>query len=108
MIKFSDRAVKEIKRIIEDQCLPEETGVRLGLKGGGCSGFSYTLGFETEKNDFDVLYEDHGIKIIVDIKSNLYLNGTTIDFNDKLLNRGFVFDNPNAKSNCHCGSSFSV
>ena len=82
--------------------------LRVGVKGGGCSGFSYLLDLTESQKDSDEIFEQHGIKIIVDPKSLLYLNGTTIDFKDEIMGRGFVFQNPNATSSCGCGSSFSA
>lgn len=109
-ITLTETAAKEIKSIIADQNLdPEKTRLRVGVKGGGCSGFSYMLDLtEEEKGEMDEEMESHGVKILVDMKSNLYLNGTEIDFKDEVMGRGFVFKNPNATSTCGCGSSFSI
>jgi iron-sulfur cluster assembly protein len=106
---LSEVAAKEIQSIIKDQELDaEKVRLRVGVKGGGCSGFSYVLDLTESQKDSDELFEQHGIKIICDPKSLLYLNGTTIDFRDELMGRGFVFSNPNATSSCGCGSSFSA
>ena len=109
-IKLSEAAAKEIRHIIKEQGLPEmETRLRVGVKGGGCSGFSYMLDLtEEQKGDADEEMEAHGVKILCDMKSYLYLNGTEIDFKDEVMARGFVFKNPNATSSCGCGSSFSA
>jgi len=108
VIALTERAVKEIRRIIEDQKLPEQTALRVGVKGGGCSGFSYTLGFDDQLSEVDQLNEVEGVKVVCDPKSFLYLNGTQIDFEDNLMGRGFKFGNPNASKSCGCGESFSV
>lgn len=102
-------AAREVKTIIEQQELDaEKVRLRVGVKGGGCSGFSYILDLTEVKKDTDEEIEQHGVKIICDPKSLLYLNGTTIDFKDEIMGRGFVFTNPNANSTCGCGSSFAV
>ena len=109
-INLSEAAAKEIKTIIKDQGLPEnETRLRVGVKGGGCSGFSYMLDLtEDAPTESDEQLESHGVKILCDMKSYLYLNGVEIDFKDEVMGRGFVFKNPNATSTCGCGSSFSA
>jgi len=109
-IMLSEAAAKEIRDIIKQQSLPEEnTRLRVGVKGGGCSGFSYLLDLTEEpKGDSDEEVESHGVKILCDMKSYLYLNGVEIDFKDEVMGRGFVFKNPNATSTCGCGSSFSA
>lgn len=107
-ISLSEKAVTEVKRIVAEQDLPEGTGLRVGVKGGGCSGFSYTLGFDDNQNPTDQLSEVDGVQIMCDPKSFLYLNGTVVDFEDNLMGRGFKFTNPNASKSCGCGESFSV
>jgi iron-sulfur cluster assembly protein len=109
-ITLSETAAREIKTIIKQQELPEEqTRLRVGVKGGGCSGFSYMLDLTEEaKSDADEEMDSHGVKILCDMKSYLYLNGTEIDFKDEVMGRGFVFKNPNATSTCGCGSSFTA
>jgi iron-sulfur cluster assembly protein len=109
-IMLSETAAKEIKKIIEDQKLPAEaTKLRVGVRGGGCSGFTYMLDLTEEpKTENDEELEAHGVKILVDMKSYLYLNGVEIDFKDEVMGRGFVFKNPNATSTCGCGSSFTA
>lgn len=108
MISLTERAASEVKRIVSEQKLPEATGLRVGVKGGGCSGFSYTLGFDDQVGETDQIYEIDGVRVICDPKSFLYLNGTQIDFEDNLMGRGFKFGNPNASKSCGCGESFSV
>ena len=108
-IEVTETAVREIKTIIEQQELnAEKAHLRLGVKGGGCSGFSYMLDLTEQQNEGDEMFEQHGIKVVCDPKSYLYLNGTTVDFKDEVMGRGFVFNNPNATSSCGCGSSFSA
>jgi iron-sulfur cluster assembly protein len=108
VIILTDRAVKELHRILQEQKLPEVTALRVGVKGGGCSGFSYTLGFDDQISETDQLTEVDGVRVVCDPKSFLYLNGTQIDFEDTLMGRGFKFGNPNASKTCGCGESFSV
>lgn len=106
---LTDKAAGEIKSIIAQQELDvENVRLRVGVKGGGCSGFSYLLDLTENQKDTDELVEQHGVKIICDPKSLLYLGGVTIDFKDELMGRGFVFNNPNASATCGCGSSFSA
>jgi len=109
-ILLTEKAANEIKKIVKEQGLPEtETRLRVGVKGGGCSGFSYMLDLTEEpKGDMDEEMESQGVKILVDMKSGLYLDGTEIDFKDEVMGRGFVFKNPNATSSCGCGSSFTA
>jgi len=109
-ITLSESAAREIKSIIQQQNLPaDQTKLRVGVKGGGCSGFSYMLDLTEEpKAEGDEELEAHGVKILCDMKSYLYLNGVEIDFKDEVMGRGFVFKNPNATSTCGCGSSFTA
>ena len=109
MITMSERAVKEVRRIIDEQNLPNGTLLRVGVKGGGCSGFSYSLGFDDSILETDQIFEsESGVKLACDPKSFLYLNGTMLDFEESLMGRGFKFTNPNASKTCGCGESFSV
>ena len=108
MIEITERAVQEVRRIITEQSLSESTALRVGVKGGGCSGFSYTLGFDDQISEVDQLNEVDGVRVVCDPKSFLYLNGTQLDFEDNLMGRGFKFGNPNAAKSCGCGESFSV
>ena len=109
---LSDRAAVEMRRIITEQKLGEDTFLRVGVKGGGCSGFSYTLGFDDQKKEVDQTsikeWSPKDIEVVCDPKSWLYLNDTIIDFSDGLMGRGFVFENPSASKTCGCGESFSV
>ncbi len=107
-IDLSERAVSEVRRIIAEQSLPEGTALRVGVKGGGCSGFSYTLGFDDQTRPTDQVNEVDGIKVVCDPKSFLYLNGSVVDFEESLMGRGFKFTNPNASKSCGCGESFSA
>ncbi len=108
-VTVTEKAATEIKRVIEGQNMPESTCLRIGVAGGGCSGFQYSLGFD-EKTDAakDHISDQHGISVAVDKKSFLYLDGTTVDFHEGLDKRGFTFNNPNAVKSCGCGSSFSA
>jgi iron-sulfur cluster assembly protein len=108
MISITERARNEVRRIIEEQNLSDATALRVGVKGGGCSGFSYTLGFDDQVNDMDQINEVEGVRVVCDPKSFLYLNGTQVDFEESLMGRGFKFANPNASNSCGCGESFSV
>lgn len=109
MITLSETAAKEIRTIIQNEELDmEKIRLRVGVKGGGCSGFSYLLDLTESAKETDETFDNHGIKVVCDPKSLLYLNGTTIDFREELSARGFVFQNPNATSSCGCGSSFHV
>ncbi|MEN0111550.1 MAG: iron-sulfur cluster assembly accessory protein [Planctomycetota bacterium] len=106
---LTERAAEEVKRIVEHQSLKEGTFLRVGVTGGGCSGFSYQLGFDDAYDSkADSKAEQHGVAVVVDKKSALYLEGTTVDFYDGIEKRGFTFDNPNAVKSCGCGSSFQA
>ncbi len=106
---LSESAAKEIQKIIAEQELDhDKVRLRVGVKGGGCSGFSYVLDLTETERDSDEVFEQHGVKIVCDPKSLLYLGGTTISFRDEIMGRGFVFENPNATTTCGCGSSFSA
>jgi iron-sulfur cluster assembly protein len=108
-IMLTERAAKEVKKIMQEQKLPETVVLRVGVQGGGCSGFQYALGFDNEVNPaVDEVAELHGIKIAVDRKSSMYLSGTEVDFYEGLEKRGFTFNNPNATKSCGCGTSFQV
>ncbi len=109
MVDLSERAAAEVKTIIKDQELdPQKTFLRLGVKGSGCSGFSYTLDLTENRQDNDEEWDVHGVKLICDPKSHIYLEGVAVDFKDEVMGRGFVFNNPNATHTCGCGSSFSA
>ncbi|MBX3396474.1 MAG: iron-sulfur cluster assembly accessory protein [Phycisphaerae bacterium] len=108
-IALTERAAAEVKTIIADQKLDnEKTYLRVGVKGGGCSGFSYTLDLTEARNENDEEWDVHGVKVICDPKSQIYLDGVAVDFKDEVMGRGFVFNNPNATHTCGCGSSFSA
>ena len=107
-ITITESAAKEMKRVMEDQSMPAETVLRIGVASGGCSGFQYKLGFDDNyKQEEDHVSDQHGIKVAVDKKSALLLDGTTLDFYEGLERRGFTFDNPNVVKSCGCGNSFS-
>ena len=108
-IELTERAAEEVKRILQEQKYEEGTLLRIGVTGGGCSGFSYALGFDTKFDDEqDSQTNQHGVDVVVDRKSSLYLDGTKLDFYEGLDKRGFTFDNPNAVKSCGCGSSFQA
>ncbi|MGE3173231.1 MAG: HesB/IscA family protein [Planctomycetota bacterium] len=108
-IQVTERAAKEIQRVIGEHALPADCWVRIGAKGGGCSGLSYVLDFDTKgPTEFDLTFETGGVRVVIDKKSEFFMGGTTLDFNDGLLDRGFVFKNPQATGTCGCGTSFSA
>ncbi len=108
-IELTETAAREIKTIVaQNEMDLAKVRLRVGVKGGGCSGFSYLLDLTEQDRDTDEKFNKHGITVICDPKSYLYLNGTTIDFKDEIMGRGFVFNNPNATSSCGCGHSFSA
>ena len=106
-IEISDKAVGEVRRMMEKEKIGA-AGLRVGVKGGGCSGLSYNLTFESQSRTGDKVFEREGVKLFCDLKSYIYLNGTVLDFDSGLMGKGFVFMNPNAKKSCGCGSSFST
>lgn len=106
-IIISDTAAEQLKRIMEDQNVPADYGLRVGVKGGGCSGFSYILGFDTQKEK-DEIYQVNGFKVFMEKSHGIYLLGMEIDWHEGLNNRGFIFNNPNATDSCGCGTSFSA
>lgn len=109
MIKVSDTAKKKVVELMQDEGYNTSTDfVRVGVKSGGCSGLSYDLKFDNQHQNDDKVFEDNGIKIIVDKKSFLYLIGTTLEYSGGLNGAGFVFNNPNANRTCGCGESFSL
>lgn len=108
-VLLSEKAASEVKKIMTEQKFDPATCLRVGVTGGGCSGFSYSLGFAADFNaETDTKADCHGVAVLVDKKSELFLDGTTIDFHDGIDRRGFTFDNPNAVKSCGCGSSFSA
>ena len=108
MIQISETAARQIRTLMAKQGI-DEGGLRVGVKGGGCSGLSYTFAWERESRLGDEVFEGPGgAKIFVDKKSLLFLNGTVLEYDSNLIGRGFVFHNPNAKTTCGCGSSFGA
>lgn len=107
-VTLTEKAAGEVKKIITEQNLPDDTVLRVGVQGGGCSGFSYSLGFDNSTSERDRVVETYGIRLVVDKKFDPYLEGTVVDYYDGLEKRGFVFNNPNVVKTCGCGSSFQV
>lgn len=107
MINVTEVAAKEVQRLLQENELKDAV-LRMGVQGGGCSGLSYTLGFDEQVGENDQVFDMDGFKIAVDMKSYLYLDGTELDYTTDLLGGGFRFNNPNASRSCGCGSSFTV
>lgn len=107
-ISITTKAAQQIVKVRAENSIPDSHGLRVGVKGGGCSGFTYVLGFDAEPRDNDKILESEGMKIFVDPKSLFFLSGTQLDFQDGLNGKGFVFNNPNAAKTCGCGNSFGV
>jgi iron-sulfur cluster assembly protein len=108
MVQLTPTAVTKVKEILSQQT-PEPAGLRVAVVGGGCSGFSYHMAFENQVNkEADNVYEFEGLKVLVDQMSEMYLEGVSIDYIETLEGSGFKFNNPNVKSTCGCGSSFTV
>ncbi len=108
MITITDKAKYKIENLRNDAKVSEDFFLRVAVQGGGCSGLSYKLDFDNEIKKNDQEFEDKGIKLVLDMKSFLYLAGTELDFSDGLNGKGFNFHNPNASRTCGCGESFSV
>lgn len=108
MITVTERAKDKIQQLIVEDHKPADSFVRVGVEGGGCSGLSYQLVFDNQLQPEDKIFEDKGVKIVVNKKSFLYLVGTELDFSDGLNGKGFQFNNPNATRTCGCGESFSI
>jgi iron-sulfur cluster assembly protein len=108
VVTITARAAQEIRKIKVDNNIPEPHALRLGVKGGGCSGMSYVLAFDESPKERDTVYEIEGLTVYVDPKSQFYLSGTVLDFSGGLNGKGFVFNNPNATRTCGCGNSFGV
>ena len=108
MISVSENAQKQVVNLIKNEGYSPDSFIRVGVKSGGCSGLSYELKFDTELKPEDKVFEDNGVKVVVDKKSILYLVGTTLDYQGGLNGKGFNFINPNASRTCGCGESFSV
>jgi iron-sulfur cluster assembly protein len=108
MINVTDKAKQRLVELRKEENRSETANIRVSVKGGGCSGLMYDLGFDEKVNPADQVFEDKGIRILIDKKSLLYLLGTTLDFTDGLNGKGFQFINPNASRTCGCGESFAV
>ena len=108
MITVTEKAKEHLATYRADEGFDKEYNVRVSVKGGGCSGLMYDLSFDNVLNESDEVFEDNGMKILVDKKSMLYLLGTTLDYSDGLNGKGFQFINPNASRTCGCGESFSI
>ncbi|MEI7586979.1 iron-sulfur cluster assembly accessory protein [Runella sp.] len=108
MVTVTDKAKDKIFELRKEEGRPDDSHIRVGVQGGGCSGLMYNLEFDSEKQATDMEFVDKGIKIVVDKKSILYLAGTVLDFSDGLNGKGFQFVNPNASRTCGCGESFAV
>jgi len=107
VVNITDRARNEIRSIFEREASGADAGLRLGVVGGGCSGLSYLMEF-SEARPGDTVIQTDGIKVLLDPKSSIYLKGVTLDYQDGLQGKGFVFSNPNATNTCGCGESFTV
>ena len=107
-ITITEKAKDEILRIMQANNVPANYGLRVGVKGGGCSGLTYTLNFDENEKPGDTIIESENLKLFIDGKSLFYLMGTELDFTDGLNGKGFIFNNPNATKTCGCGESFGV
>jgi iron-sulfur cluster assembly protein len=107
-IVLTPKAILQLKKLREENNIPDHHGLRLGVKGGGCSGMSYVMTFDQGPNEKDNIFEIEGLQVFVDSKSLFFLSGTVLDFSDGLNGKGFVFNNPQASRTCGCGSSFGV
>lgn len=109
-IYVSDKAKEKVQKLMQDAGISADSSffLRVGVVGGGCSGLSYKLDFDSERKPTDQEFEDNGVKVVTDLKSFLYLVNTTLDFSDGLNGKGFYFSNPNASRTCGCGESFAV
>jgi iron-sulfur cluster assembly protein len=106
MIQLTEAAAKEIRKVKAEEGLADDVPIRIGIKAGGCSGFTYTFEFDAKQGKFDLEFESQGLKVLVDKKSHLYIDGTEIDWSYSLIDRGLKFTNPSAKGSCGCGTSF--
>ena len=108
MITLTPTATQEVKRLMDKEEKPN-LGLRIGVKGGGCSGLSYVLALDdATPKQYDTVFEHEGVKVLIDAKSHLYLDGTTVDYKTNMMGGGFEFNNPNAKKSCGCGTSFTA
>ncbi len=108
MIHLTEKAAGRIRELMAQEGVPEGGGLRIGVQGGGCSGLTYAMRLETQARNRDQIFEEYGARLFVDPKSYLYLNNTTLDYQETLMRQGFVFENPQATRSCGCGSSFTV
>ena len=108
IIKITEESAKQIQKIRKNDSIPDDKFLRVSVVGGGCSGFSYKLSFDSEKREDDIIVAEHDVQLYVDAKSALYLSGTTLDYSGGLNGKGFEFTNPNAVRTCGCGSSFAI
>ena len=106
MISFTEKAADKILSIMNEQKVTDDTRVRVGVRGGGCSGFTYMVDFDSRKSKFDLEFESFGLSVLVDKKSHLYIKDTEIDWSNDLNDRGLKFNNPSAKGSCGCRTSF--
>lgn len=106
-IRLTDRAAEAVRKIMAEKDIPEGYALRVGVRGGGCSGMSYLLGFDKQR-EHDASFDIGGVTVYLDKRQGLYLMGTVVDYHDGLNARGFTFENPNATSTCGCGSSFAA
>lgn len=108
-IQVTERALERVRRAMAKEGVsPEQGGLRLGVQGGGCSGLSYNISFDTKPRERDRVYDFDGVRVFVDPKSFIYLNGMILDYEESLMKQGFNFVNPNSSKSCGCGSSFSA
>ena len=108
-VQVTPKALAKIRAAMaRENISPAEGGLRLGVQGGGCSGLSYNIKFDTKARERDRIFEFEGVRLFVDPKSFIYLNGMTLDYQETLMQQGFVFQNPNSSKSCGCGSSFSA
>jgi iron-sulfur cluster assembly protein len=108
MIKVTESAKAQVAKLMQEENHPVDSFVRVGVEGGGCSGLMYQLKFDHTMQEGDQIFEDNGVKVVVDRKSFLYLIGTELEYTGGLNGKGFVFNNPNASRTCGCGESFSI
>jgi iron-sulfur cluster assembly protein len=107
-IIITRKAITQVKEIKAQNNIPDDHGLRVGVKGGGCSGMSYTLGFDQAARESDLVLNVEDVNVFIDAKSMFYLMGMTLDYSDGLMGKGFTFNNPNATKTCGCGSSFAA
>jgi iron-sulfur cluster assembly protein len=107
-IVITEKALEQVKQIMTENKIPDNYSLRVYVKGGGCSGFTYNLGFDGDEKDGDTFFQNEGFNIVVDGKSLFYIMGMELDYSDGLNGKGFIFNNPNATKTCGCGDSFGV